>query len=281
MALRQTRPARRRLLPIDRKGSGPNLRRELFTQLVLRDIRSRFVGSASGWVWLFLTPLLLLAVYGLVFGVIFSARVPAGLEVPFIAWLALALWPWLAFSEGTVRGAQAIRQHANLISKVSLPRHLLVASSTSAVFVLHLLGYALVLFVLWAVMGVPLQAGGILSLLFALASLYLFALGLGLGLGALQVYLRDLEQFVPTFFLFWFFMTPILYPADMLPAFMSRWMAINPMSNWMELIRSALLEGQMLPGLIDALVMLASAAAALVIGGWLFMRLAPYFEDFL
>lgn len=253
----------------------------LFVQLIGRDIRSRFIGSASGWLWLLVTPLLLLAVYGFVFGVIFSARVPAGLDVPFIAWLAAALWPWLAFSEGVLRGAQAIRQHASLISKVALPRHLLVAASTTAVFLLHLVGYVLVLLVLAGLLGVPLRPGGILSLLFALVTLYLFALGLGLGLGALQVYLRDLEQFVPTFFLFWFFMTPILYPPDMLPATMARWMAINPMSNWMEVIRAGLFHGQLVPGMGDALVMGGAALFAVACGGWLFARLSPYFEDFL
>lgn len=253
----------------------------MFVQLVARDIRSRFIGSASGWLWLLVTPLLLLAVYGFVFGVIFSARVPAGMDVPFIAWLAAALWPWLAFSEGTLRGSQAIRQHASLISKVALPRHLLVAASTTAVFVLHLLGYLLVLLVLGSLVGASIRPGGILSVAFALATLYLFALGLGLGLGALQVYLRDLEQFIPTFFLFWFFMTPILYPPDMLPELMARWMAVNPMSNWMEVIRAGLFHGLPLPGLVDALVMSGAALLALVCGGWLFARLAPYFEDFL
>jgi len=254
---------------------------EFLGQLIVRDIRGRFVGSASGWLWVLVTPLLLLAVYGFVFGVIFSARVPEDLDVPFIAWLAAALWPWLAFSEGTLRGAQAIRQHGSLISKVALPRHLLVIASTTAVFLLHLVGYALVLAVLAGFLGVPILVSGVPSLLFALATLYVYALGLGLGLAALQVYVRDLEQFVPTFFLFWFFMTPIIYPPDMLPDTMAYWMMINPMSNWMEVVRAGLFHGQALPGWSDALVMIGSAVLALIAGGWLFRRLSPFFEEFL
>jgi len=86
----------------------------LFRQLLTREIRSRFIGSATGWIWLIVTPLLLLAVYAFVFGVIFRARVPEGLDMPFVAWLAVALWPWLAFSEALQRGSQAIQQHAAL-----------------------------------------------------------------------------------------------------------------------------------------------------------------------
>jgi hypothetical protein len=119
--------------------------RRLLARLIARDIRSRFIGSASGWIWLILTPLLLLAVYGFVFGVIFRARVPDGLDIPFVAWLAVALWPWLAFSEGALRGSRSILEHSALISKVAIRRELLVISSVTSAFLLHLAGYLVVL----------------------------------------------------------------------------------------------------------------------------------------
>jgi ABC-type polysaccharide/polyol phosphate export permease len=250
-------------------------------QLIHRDIRSRFVGSATGWIWLFVTPLLLLAVYGFVFGVIFRARVPDGLDMPFVAWLAVALWPWLAFSEGVLRGGQAIRQHGALISRVALPRTLLVVASVASTFLLHLVGYLAVLLALYLFVGVDLHWLSLGGLVLILAALFVFALGLGLALAAVQVYLRDLEQFVPTLFLFWFFMTPILYSPDLLPEVMRRWMAINPMSTWVEAIRAALLHGQLLPAPGEFFQLVLCAAAALIVGGFLFRRLSPFFEDFL
>src|SRR5699024_756579 len=180
----------------------------LLGRLTRREIRSRFIGSASGWIWLILNPLLLLAVYSFVFGVIFQARVPPGLDVPFVAWLAVALWPWLMFSEGVLTGAKAIRDHAALISKVALPRELLVLASVSAVFVLHLTGY-LAVFVVLALLGIELHWLGLPRLLLALLSLYVLTTGLALGLSAIQIYVRDLEQALPTLFMFWFFLTPI------------------------------------------------------------------------
>jgi len=250
-------------------------------QLIHRDIRSRFVGSATGWLWLLVTPLLLLAVYGFVFGLVFRARVPDGLEMPFVAWLAVALWPWLAFSEGVLRGGQAIRQHSALISRVALPRSLLVIASVSSSFALHLIGYAAVLLALSLFVGVDIHWSALGGVLLVMATLFVFSLGLGLALAALQVYIRDLEQFVPTLFLFWFFMTPIIYSPELLPAAMRRWMAINPMSLWVDQIRAGLLHGQLFPAPIELFQLFTYGAIALGIGWFLFRRLSPFFEDFL
>lgn len=251
----------------------------LFRQLLVRDIRSRFVGSASGWLWVVITPLLLLAVYGFVFGVIFRARVPEGLDMPFVAWLATALWPWLAFSEGVQRGSQSILQHSALVSKVALRRELLVVASVTSVFILHMAGYAAVLIVLKAI-GVPVHLSGIPSMILTLLTLYLLALGLGLALAAIQVFIRDLEQALPTLFMFWFFLTPILYAPEMLPGRMAHLLELNPLTWWMGEIRNALLMGQDWPSLALP-VLAAGAGLVLWLGLRLFRRLSPYFEDFL
>ncbi len=251
----------------------------LLPDLVRREIRSRLVNATSGWLWLVVTPLLLLAVYGFVFGVIFQARVPEGLEMPFVAWLAVALWPWLAFSEGVLRGSQAILQHASLISKVAIPRQLLVVSAQSAVFLLHLIGYMVVLVAL-QLLGIDISWQGLPLALLVLATFYGFGLGLGLGLAALQVYLRDLEQILPTFMMFWFFMTPILYAPELLTDTLAAVLVFNPATWWIEEVRATLLHGKWLPdGML--LVLALAAAASVWLGSLLFARLSPCFEDFL
>jgi len=251
----------------------------LLPDLTRREVRNRLINSSSGWLWLVVTPLLLLAVYGFVFGVIFNARVPEGLEMPFVAWLAVALWPWLAFSEGLLRGSQAILQHSGLISKVAIPRELLVLSTQSAVFVLHMIGYAVVL-VAVQLLGTDLAWHGLPYALLVLVTLYLFGLGLGLMLAALQVFVRDLEQVLPTLVMFWFFMTPILYAEELLPQRMVWWLQFNPMTWWVEEIRSALFVGKWLPDGVF-LGLLCGAVLALLVGLAVFKRLSPNFEDFL
>lgn len=257
----------------------PTYHGTLLPRLVAREIRSRFIGSASGWIWLILNPLLLLGVYSFVFGMIFQARVPPGLDMPFVAWLAVALWPWLMFSEGVLKGAQSIRDHAALISKVSLPREMLVLASVSAVFLLHLVGYIAVFMVLVA-LGIDLHWLGLPRLLLALTSLFILTSGLALALSAIQVYVRDLEQALPTVMMFWFFLTPILYAPSLLPAEYAGWLDFNPLTWWMGEIRGGVLHAEALPGWA-ALVMLLGSLAVAWAGHRVFRRLSPYFEDFL
>lgn len=256
-----------------------DLQQHLLRSLIGREIRGRLTDSLFSWIWLFLTPVLLLAVYAFVFGVVFQARVPPGLDTPFIAWLAVALWPWLAFSDGVLRGAGAIKQHAALIAKVAVPRALLASATQSAAFLLQLLGYSVVLVVL-LLLGVSIQWTGLPYLLLLLAALYLFSLGLGLVFSAIQVFIRDLEQLLPTLFMFWFFLTPILYAPEMLPGDLAQWLKLNPMTWWMEEIRAALFHGKWLPDLIFV-ALLSGSLFSLWFGKMVFDRLSPHFEDFL
>jgi ABC-type polysaccharide/polyol phosphate export permease len=247
--------------------------------LIERDLRSRFVGSLTGWLWLIVTPLMMLGVYAFVFGVIFQARVPAGLDTPFWAWLAVALWPWLAFSEALQRGASSIQQNAGLLTKVVVPRQLFVTSSVTSTFLLHALGYVAVLLAVHF-LGSPLHWLGLFHLILVLLALYLLGLGLGYLLAALQVFLRDIEQILPVFLLFWFFLTPIIYAAELMPPAMQWLLEFNPMSWWVEEIRVILFTGKPLPG-IETALMMGGAVLTLALGRRVFERLAPHFEDFL
>lgn len=251
----------------------------LLFQLTNREIRARLSYSSLGFIWLFVTPLALLGVYSLVFGLIFRVRVPDGLGVPFVAWLAVGFWPWLAFSEAVMRAAGAIRQHAGLISKVSIERSLFVWSVLNATFILHLAGYFVVLLVIQA-FGIDLSWLALPHLVLIVASLYLLALGLGLLLASFQVFIRDLEQLLPIGFTLWFFLTPIIYAPQLLPESVRGYLYINPMTWWVEELRDALLKGQELPDeTLLGLVLLATLVGML--GAWCFRRTSPFFEDFL
>ena len=251
----------------------------LLSDLTQREIKSRLSHSAVGVIWLIVTPVLLLAVYAFVFGVIFKARAPEGLGFPFIVWLAIGLWPWLAFSEASLRASQAIRQHAGLISKISINRSVLVISVLSGTFILHLFGYAVVLGIL-EIRGINLTWQGLPYALLIMLSLYGLATGLGLLLASAQVFIRDLEQLLPILFMLWFFLTPILYAPELLPPDLQHLLWINPMTWWIEELRAALIHGQVVPDM-GFITLVAGAAITLFIGHWVFNRVSPYFEDFL
>tara|TARA_Y100001933_G_scaffold258218_1_gene305870 strand:+ start:2856 stop:3611 length:756 start_codon:yes stop_codon:yes gene_type:complete len=251
----------------------------MLLQLIKREIRSRFIGSSAGWLWLIVNPLLILGVYSVVFGVIFSARAPSGLEMPFVAWLAIALWPWLGFSEGIMRASESMPEHAALISKVPMRRELLVLSSATASFVLQIAGYVAVLLMM-AALGIPLTPSGLPNALLVLAILLLLANALGLVAATLRVFFKDFQQLLPTLMMLWFFLTPILYAPEFLPDNLKTLVIANPLAGLMTDLRAALLEGQVIPG-TTTLVMLALSAVVYLFGLAFFRRMAPYFEDFL
>ena len=120
----------------------------IFWQLVSRSIRTDYLENLTGFAWLILQPLLLLAVYAFVFTSIFQARIPVADQVGFVPYLAVAFWPWTAFSEAILKGSNTIVANAPLIGKVAFASELLPLSMVTATFMMHLMGYGAVLLVL-------------------------------------------------------------------------------------------------------------------------------------
>jgi lipopolysaccharide transport system permease protein len=257
----------------------PHLYRTVFRQLVSRAVRRDYLENLTGFAWLFIQPLLLLAVYAFVFTTIFKARI-SGLEsVGFVPFLAVAFWPWTAFSESVLRSAGAVTSNAALIGKVAFPTELLPLSTVAASFVMHLAGYLAVLLVL-QLFGAPVHWLGLLGAIPVLALLGVFACGLALFASALQVFVRDVAQILPPLMTFWFFTTPILYSADVLPPFWQGIMRLNPMAWYVGRLRDFLLLGQYQFELADLVV----PALTLVVFGLslaFFRRFSTHFEDFL
>ena len=253
--------------------------RTVFRQLVSRAIRRDYLENVTGFAWLIIQPLLLLAVYAFVFTTIFRARV-TGLEtVGFVPFLAVAFWPWTAFSESVLRASGAVTANAALIGKVAFPAELLPLATVAASFAMHLAGYLAVLLVLQA-FGVPVQWPGLLAAIPLLALLGLFACGLALFASALQVFVRDIAQILPPLMTFWFFTTPILYSADVLPSFWQSVMRFNPMAWYVDRLRDFLLMGDYHLGFAD-LAVPALTLAVFILALAFFRRFSAHFEDFL
>jgi len=248
-------------------------------QFYLRELKSKYLGSISGFIWPLLQPLALLGVYSYVFVVVFNARVPEAEATGFVPYLAIAFWPWTAFSESLQRAVPVIHKNADLISKVAVPQAMLVESTVAAGFTLQMAGYAAVIAVL-ALSGTPIHAAGLPGAVAVLALLFLFTLGLSYLLSALQVFVRDLEHALMPILMLWFFGTPILYSITLIPENL-RWIAhVNPMTWFVSTLRELLLSGTWTPAWSDAAVV-AVTLVLFVIGRRLFQRLSPRFEDFL
>ena len=250
-----------------------------FRQLVSRAIRTGYLENVTGFAWLILQPLILLAVYAFVFTTIFKARIPDAGPGGFVPYLAVAFWPWTAFSEAVLRSSNSISANAALIGKVAFPSELLPLSMVTATFLMNMAGYLAVLIVL-PFMGAQIHWAGLIAAVPVLVLLYLFACGLALFISALQVFIRDVSQILPPLMTFWFFTTPILYSMSILPGGFANAMKFNPMSWYVGRLRDFLLLGNYALSWYDLMVPVLTVLvfwASLVF----FRRFSSHFEDFL
>ena len=250
----------------------------LLVRFTEREILSRFAGSAFGLIWALANPLLLLAIYSFVFGQLFQQRMGDLSADSYIVFLALALWPWMMFADGVMRAMQSVQANAPLVKKIAFPHLLLVLAAVNSVFLVHIAGYIAVLLLLSAT-GSAIHLAGVPSALLAIATLYLLAVGMGALLAALQTLLRDVEQVVAPALMMLQFLTPVLYPISIIPEAYRQWFAWNPLTAVMTRLRDGFLLGA-LPQLGD-LGMLFAGVVVAIVGIGFFVRLSPYFEDFL
>lgn len=251
------------------------------THFIRRELRNRYLGSISGGLWALLQPLIQLAIYGFVWTYVFKMRPPGGDTSPaaIIPFLALGVWPWNAFSEAVMRSATAIQDNAGLIGKVAFPRGVLVFAAGSASFLLHGVGFIVVVIVI-ELLGFPLRLTMLPLALLAFVLLFVLALGFGYLFAAVQVFVRDLSQVIGQLLPLMMFTAPVLYARDYLPERFQAWLSWNPFTFYPEYLRADLL-GIGTVGIEAQLVACVLALAVLAIGYAVFRRLNPRFEDFL
>ena len=251
-------------------------RRSLLFQLVRRDFEQRFVGSAIGWIWGLIQPLVQLACWVFVFDV--CLKNPSGVH-PFALFVFAGMLPWLLFSETVQRSASSVLEHANLITKTVFPAEIVPV----AVFLSALIGHAMALGLAVAAAGIWLHRISVLLLLLPAYFLAtgLLAVGLGWIAAALHVYLRDTAQFVNVLLLCGFWLTPIMVTERQFQEW--RWARIllvaNPVTYLVRGYRAILLGGALRGE--DLGIALACGLAAFIAGGLFFRHMKRGFADVL
>ncbi len=253
--------------------------RVFFQNLVIRQIRQDYLENITGFAWLILQPLILLAVYAFVFSTIFKARIPEAGDIGFVPYLAIAFWPWTAFSEAILRANGSITANAGLLGKVAFATEQIPLASVTATFIMHLIGYVAVLVVL-QLLGTHIYWPYLLLALPVILLMWVLACAIALFSSATQVFIRDVAQILPPLMTFWFFTTPILYAASYLPDSVKPFAQWNPMARIVAMLRDLLLFGKIQFDMNDlALVVF------ITIFTWtslrFFRRLSGHFEDFL
>lgn len=246
--------------------------------LLTRELGNRYAGSVMGTAWALVHPVLMLALYAVLFVAVFKVKLPATQDAPpFVVYMAVAMWPWLAFSEGLSRGAMAVVNNGALVRKVAFERALLVYAAVSSAFVVHMAGFALVL-VLLVASGVSLHLALLPVVVWAAVVLWLLATGIAMVLAGVQVFARDVEQLLGQVLAMGFYLTPIVYPMSLVPAWLAQAVVWNPLVHVIEPMRQALLYGHW-PDASNVLGMLGLGMLLLAVGHAVFARLSPHFED--
>lgn len=270
--------------------------RELIMNLVLRDLRVRYKGSALGYLWTQFAPLLMMLVFWFVFSFLMQS---SGAMYPIF--LLVGLLPWNFCAEAVSAGTRSILDNANLIKKVYFPREVLplvTVLSSLLNFVLSL-PMLLVLMTILQLLYEPL--GGRLNFSWTFAYLpvllliqTIFLLGVTLIFSAFAVKYRDFMHLIGILVQFWFFLTPVVYSLDNIDlvvaglpvATVIRW--VNPMASIVDFYRD-ILYGNMvpvgqiptpgLPALDSVLRVSVTALVVLGIGYWFFQRRSGSFGE--
>jgi lipopolysaccharide transport system permease protein len=251
---------------------------ELYGQWLRRDLSLRYAGSVLGPLWLIVQPLLYIAVFTLVFYKFFSMRWPTGdgsaLDYGLKVFIGLSLYTF--FADVLQRSSVVLASHAYLVTKVRFPLPLLSSVTVGSAAIQLVASLVLVLPFSFA------RGGGweVLLLPLLLLPLLLLAIGAGWLLSGLGVYLRDIGNLMPSITSFMMFLTPIFYPAELVPPSL-RWIVqFNPLAWSVESVRLLLLQAQV-PHWQGWGAHGLAAMVFTAIAWWFFKRIQPGFADVL
>lgn len=197
--------------------------RNMLSNLVRKDLRTRYKGSVLGFLWTFINPLLQLCVYTMVFSVIMKSDIPK-----YYIHLFVALVPWIFFQTSITSGSSSIIGNKDLIKKIYFPRLIIPMSVVNGAF-MNMLFTMVVVFIALIISGIGVSKY-VIILPIIMALEYLLALGLSFIVCALNVYFRDLEHILGIATMAWMYFTPVLYSIDNVPERFRKIFSLNPMT---------------------------------------------------
>lgn len=258
--------------------------RELVYNLVQRELKARYKNSVLGFVWSLLNPLGMMLVFTFVFGVL----MPNSLIDKYPIFLLCGLLPWNFFSASVMDSINSIPNNANLVKKVYFPREALPISNVLSQFVNFLLAF----FVLIGALLVFRSNFFLNPWLWLLPAVVLiqicFTLGVAFFLSTLNVFYRDTMIVMDVVMLAWFFLTPVFYSVELLPATVEifgstidvqrAYYILNPMASIINMYRDLLYWGYRTD--LDFFLRTAITSIAILAGGyWFFTRYSGRFGE--
>jgi lipopolysaccharide transport system permease protein len=246
--------------------------RELLLTLLRRELRARYKSSVFGVLWSYLQPMLMMIVYWLVFSVLLRAT--GGIHnYPQFVLTGLAVWTF--FQGGVVYGAASLVANGELMKKVWFPRPVIPTAVVLAQVTTSLVMFAVI--VPANLVTLPQTLRTCLLAIPMLFGLLMLTLGLAWALATLNVFYRDIEHLLTVLFLPWFFLTPVFYSLESIPAAADTQSVVtilryaNPVTPYVEGIRGVLWNG-VIVGPAELIYMAVVGPAVAAFGLWVLRR---------
>jgi ABC-type polysaccharide/polyol phosphate export permease len=251
--------------------------RALAFSLVARELRARYRGSVLGFLWTFVNPLLTLAVYAFVFGIVMPGARAVDVE-PYPLFLFCGLLPWIWFESAVAESSTSLTASGSLLRKVMFPAEILPLVTVLSGLVNFALGLVVYSLVALAA-GRLVLTTSLLLLPVVVAVQLVFSTGLALLLSSLSVHFRDLRDLLAHALRLWFFGTPIIYSYAQAPERLRWVLDLNPLTPLVVAYQTVLFGPGSPPGLRPLTTSAVVALASLIVGYGVFDRLRDTFAE--
>jgi len=249
---------------------------ELLWQMVGREVKTRYKQSILGYFWVILNPLAQMLVMSFAFSLILRIPTNASSNIPYSIFLFVALLPWNLFANSLSSASASLVGSASLITKVYFPRTILVISTVMAKIVDFL--FALIVLVIYMIIyHIPITIN-ILWVIPIFLIQQLFTLGLALFFAASNLLYRDIQYLLSLMLTLWLYLTPVIYPADLVPAKFKIFFQLNPMAVIINAYRQTVLGGGE-PNYTSLFIALGVSLITLLLGFSYFKSREKIFAD--
>jgi len=245
--------------------------REFLKTSIKKEFRGKYKKSFLGVLWSFLNPLFQLLVYAIVFPFILKN----GIE-NYTMFLIVGLIPWTFFNSTVLQSAASIVTNGGIIKKVYFPREIIpISTATSNLLNFFITGIIVIVALFISGIGI---GPSILMLPLVIIIQYILQLGIAFILSSITVYIRDVEYLMNVFMMLMFYMSPIVYSADMIPDKFLPLFKLNPMFHIIKYYREILYYKQM-PELSGLVMLFGICIVVLVLGYLIFRKLEKRFAE--
>jgi len=244
--------------------------------MVGREVKSRYKQSILGYFWVILNPLAQMLVMSFAFSIILRIPTNAASNIPYSIFLFVALLPWNLFANSLSSSAASLVGSASIITKVYFPRTILVLSTIIAKIIDFL--FALIILIIYMIIyQIPIN----LNILWVIPIFFIqqiFTLGLSLFFAASNLLYRDIQYLLTLIITLWLYLTPVIYPADIVPDKFKIFFQLNPMAVIINAYRQTVLGGGS-PNLLSLSIALTVSILTLYAGFSYFKSREKIFAD--